>query len=143
MGVPGVVSTGVIVSHLNRRHPMGMRVHHHGDRQCDGHTEESVAVLPPVPPPFPPSSHHTETLGTHMLPLCHYVEPASSAVCCVKLRVQFTLLESSPYQQKGKSNAFHLTIENFAWMFWLQTRRHLPFSFVKVPVTLFPSKTGI
>lgn len=43
---------------------------HHGDRQSDRHIEESVAVLPSVPPPSPCLSHHTETPGTRMLPLC-------------------------------------------------------------------------
>lgn len=32
---------------------MSMQVCHHGDRQSDRHIEESVAVLPSVPSPFP------------------------------------------------------------------------------------------
>lgn len=70
------------------------QVCHHGDRQSDRHIEESVALLlslPPSPPPPPhPPCPHT-TLGTHMLPLCHSEEPASSALCPVELRVKFSV----------------------------------------------------
>lgn len=55
---------------------MGMQVCHHGDRQSDRLIEESVAVLPSVPPPTPLTSHQTET------PTCcrSALEPASSSL---------------------------------------------------------------
>lgn len=48
---------------------MGMRVCHHGDRQSDRHIEESVAVLPSVPPPSPVLTPHWDTGHPHVATL--------------------------------------------------------------------------
>lgn len=68
---------------------LGMRVCHHGDRQSDRHIEESVAVLPSVPPPSPSPfslpplpSHRTET-PTCCWQCCVFCGAQGWSACCV------------------------------------------------------------
>lgn len=74
------VSAEVVVLHLNRCHPEDGHASVSPWRQAEQQTHRwsscCLASCPPTPPSPPPRP--CTTLGTHMLPLCCFIEPASS-----------------------------------------------------------------
>lgn len=95
---------GLVVLHLNRRHPADGHASVSPWRQAEWHTHRGfgrcLAFHPHTEPSASLSSHHTETPGAHMLPLC-----SRTCQCSVKLRVKFSVcvLESSIYWLPGDS----------------------------------------
>lgn len=99
------VSARVVVLHLNRRHPEDGHASVSPWRQAEWQTHRGVGCCPAFCSPSLPRPH---TTLRHRAPTCCHsatLEAASSTVCSVALRVQFSVcvLESSLYWLPGES----------------------------------------